>query len=102
MSGSIACDSINNFLSPEPSSRSLSSRCGLIRGVLRSVEPAPYGTIIASFDCHCVQCGYLTVERVPLPIECKEDLAPLIGRYVGIMHHQERYILHEFPVRQLP
>lgn len=80
-----------------PDARPLSSLCGMIRGTLRAVEPGDYDTISATFNVPCHHCGSMLIRSVPLPVECRDELAPLVGRRVGIMRYEERYIIREFP-----
>jgi len=75
----------------------LSSLCGMIRGILRAVEPADYDTISATFNVPCHHCGSMLIRSVPLPAEYHDELVPLVGRRVGIMRYEERYIIREFP-----
>lgn len=83
-----------------PDAQPLSSPGGMIRGILRAVVPADYDTISATFNVPCHHCGSMLIRSVPLPAECYDELVPLVGRRVGIMRNEERYIIREFPALQ--
>jgi hypothetical protein len=93
MSGSVVPSVTNSFPGPSfPPVTILSPLCGMVHGDLESLLSVD-GDLIATFGCHCPHCGDRETCSVALPGHLEPELKTFMGKRIGIMRRDEKYVV---------